>query len=518
MNTGVNLSMSFVNVKLICPSKSVARGGGGVRRSPPPPRRHIDGRMATHSTQFTLRPVPIAQGGPGCGRPARRRQQRGMLLLRGMRVSLLLGLPVTSWAHLDLALLQCDPHDEMQLWSMPARGMGYGGTLSHQATKLCLMVQDCDMDAGTPLVLDDCTSGCLASHPDSAKFTLHHNGGVEPRALEAHGTTQQLYADASSDDPVLTLMPWDAESPGRQQFVSAMPYRGPDHSLQVGNGKDGKPLCAAESGKCCLGAHKDVVPDGDGGWVLIVATAVVAMLYVFGGVYLGQQRTGRYTHIHVEQGKQIWGLVQDGCAFTLAVSRGAARRTATSGDVENNDAAVSIGDVAAASNSNSIVRAKRGQAGPLHHAASVGNATQLRTLLAAGASIDINSGDSRQYTPFAAACAGGHAECVTVLLEAGCDTQLACDTGLTGWELAEGLKRHEVLDLQTRDCSNANSIGVNRSGAKGSTRSKSSAKNGKGSLNKQSSSRRNAASKQQGAAAAERAAPLLSPGATTVVL
>jgi hypothetical protein len=34
------------------------------------------------------------------------------------------------------------------------------------------------------------------------------------------------------------------------------------------------------------------------------------------------------------------------------------------------------------------------------------------------------------------------------LLEASCDTTLACDTGLTGWELAADLRRAEVVAMQ----------------------------------------------------------------------
>ena len=59
----------------------------------------------------------------------------------------------------------------------------------------------------------------------------------------------------------------------------------------------------------------------------------------------------------------------------------------------------------------------------------------------------INAGDQRRFTPFAVACAGGHAVCVAVLLEASCDTTLACDTGLTGWELAADLRRAEVVAM-----------------------------------------------------------------------
>ena len=36
---------------------------------------------------------------------------------------------------------------------------------------------------------------------------------------------------------------------------------------------------------------------------------------------------------------------------------------------------------------------------------------------------------------------------MSLLLSAGCDTELACDTGLTGWQLAAKLKRTHVLEL-----------------------------------------------------------------------
>ena len=100
------------------------------------------------------------------------------LLLMGLLVLRLLAVLDSAWAHVDITLLPCDPHDQMQLWNMPARGLAYGGTLSHQSTKLCLMPQGCDVDAGTPLVLDDCAASCVSSDADADTFTLHHNHGT----------------------------------------------------------------------------------------------------------------------------------------------------------------------------------------------------------------------------------------------------------------------------------------------------------------------------------------------------
>jgi ankyrin repeat protein len=58
-----------------------------------------------------------------------------------------------------------------------------------------------------------------------------------------------------------------------------------------------------------------------------------------------------------------------------------------------------------------------------------------------------NVGDSRCFTPFHVACAGGHVACARLLCEAGADTQLLSDTGLTGWQLAEQLHRSEIVQL-----------------------------------------------------------------------
>jgi hypothetical protein len=90
-----------------------------------------------------------------------------------------------------------------------------------------------------------------------------------------------------------------------------------------------------------------------------------------------------------------------------------------------------------------------GCASVLHQAASLGKASQLRKRLGDGAAKALlNTGDERQYTPFHVACAGGHADCVRLLLEAGCDTALYNHNGVTGWELANLLHRDEVLALR----------------------------------------------------------------------
>ena len=84
----------------------------------------------------------------------------------------------------------------------------------------------------------------------------------------------------------------------------------------------------------------------------------------------------------------------------------------------------------------------------LHSAASLGDSAKLMKLLVdSGHAID--GGDSRRYTPFHVACAGGHVGCATLLRNHGADTSLTNDTGLTAWALAEQLHRVEIVALQS---------------------------------------------------------------------
>ena len=77
----------------------------------------------------------------------------------------------------------------------------------------------------------------------------------------------------------------------------------------------------------------------------------------------------------------------------------------------------------------------RGSRSALHAEAAIGNATQLSELLRKG-ELETNAGDQHGWTAFHCACAGGHVDCIHELLNAGCDTTLVNETGLSGWELA----------------------------------------------------------------------------------
>ena len=72
--------------------------------------------------------------------------------------------------------------------------------------------------------------------------------------------------------------------------------------------------------------------------------------------------------------------------------------------------------------------ASRGDATGLHMAAALGQKAKLQALVDGAQPGAIDAGDLKRYTPFHVACAGGHAECVMLLVQAGCDTSLRCDT------------------------------------------------------------------------------------------
>ena len=66
----------------------------------------------------------------------------------------------------------------------------------------------------------------------------------------------------------------------------------------------------------------------------------------------------------------------------------------------------------------------------------------------------LDAPDGRGYTPLHVACAGGHADCVVALCQAGCRTEMKNDVGLTAWDLATQLHRTEVIGLNLTDLEN----------------------------------------------------------------
>lgn len=195
--------------------------------------------------------------------------------------------------------------------------------------------------------------------------------------------------------------------------------------------------------------------------VLLLATAL-SVLYLSLALGKGLERGSLRGHPHYRYWMQIKGLCADGVLLTGSVLMG---RCCTSpqlpvereadggprfGSGDHTTAANTMALFLEDSVASVIPRASRGVAGPLHHAASVGDAVKLRQLLSGneGLLAALNDGDGRRYTAFAVACAGGHTQCVVELLRVGCDTKLCEEKGLSGWELAAQLHRHAVLALR----------------------------------------------------------------------
>ena len=65
-----------------------------------------------------------------------------------------------------------------------------------------------------------------------------------------------------------------------------------------------------------------------------------------------------------------------------------------------------------------------------HKALWIGNSARVEALLKSGSRTDLDARDTRGYTPFMVACAGGHVDVVRMLCAAGCDCTLRNDVGL----------------------------------------------------------------------------------------
>eukprot|EP01052_Picozoa_sp_SAG31_P035470 SAG31_NODE_4285_length_3381_cov_1.637112_2_plen_236_part_00 len=147
----------------------------------------------------------------------------------------------------------------------------------------------------------------------------------------------------------------------------------------------------------------------------------------------------------------LFGLVRDGIAFTLGggaknstdVDQKAARATASGvSGAASTEGLLAAGDGDAAAE---VVHAS-GEPTALHVAATTGDVGKLKALLKARPAngLDVDAGDRRQFTAYHQACALGHPECVQALVRAKASTTLRNDVGLTGWEMAQQMKRKDV--------------------------------------------------------------------------
>ena len=211
-------------------------------------------------------------------------------------------------------------------------------------------------------------------------------------------------------------------------------------------------LCAKEASKTHASAqtfglfgdlpHEGGLPDdGSTGWA-----AVFGLLGIIFAV-------SAYSRVSPAFARNIFSLAADGVQFTLSGGRG--RGGDDGGGGYSSIAGASEAPTAAARepagrDKRAAFADSRGRGGgertALHAAAAVGDTHSLQKLLRSQAKL-LDAGDSRNYTAFHVACAGGHVECVKALCQAGCDTEVVNDVGLTGWELAAQLQRTKINAL-----------------------------------------------------------------------
>ena len=198
--------------------------------------------------------------------------------------------------------------------------------------------------------------------------------------------------------------------------------------------------------------------DGAGGRgiaeTFLISMGAMAAVYLVIGAAVQWTRNGNQLEL---PNHAFWvslgGLVIDGVGFTgqlLGLRDSPGVSTATAGHEDGDgtgDDGLEEGLLGGAKAGGVAKQASRGTGSAWHQAAMLGNAQKLKGLIDRGpaTSSELDAGDNRRYTPFHLACSGGHQECVVMLLSAGCDPSLCNDTGRTGRELAEELRRMDVL-------------------------------------------------------------------------
>ena len=211
-------------------------------------------------------------------------------------------------------------------------------------------------------------------------------------------------------------------------------------------------LCAKEASKTHASAqtfgffgelpHDGGLPDdGSTGWAVVFG--LLGIIFA----------VSAYSRVSPAFARNIFSLAADGVQFTLSGGRG--RGGDDGGGGYSSIAGASEAPTAAARepagrDKRAAFADSRGRGGgertALHAAAAVGDTHTLQKLLRSQAKL-LDAGDSRNYTAFHVACAGGHVECVKALCQAGCDTEVVNDVGLTGWELAAQLQRTKINAL-----------------------------------------------------------------------
>lgn len=215
------------------------------------------------------------------------------------------------------------------------------------------------------------------------------------------------------------------------------------------------------SGSACSKAAEEEADS----WIFVDAFLLIMSVYFVGGIVVKKQqgRAGPGDWLPNHQfWTELYGLVIDGIGLVARGGKPAgyaeisaavdamATETATGVEASRSDKKDAEDPVPNAR------QATRSNPTSLHSTATLGDVKKLKKLLTANNPSHIDAGDSRRYTAFHVACAAGHLDCkilfreskpdvsidpglcvpnagARLLRNAGCDTELTNDVGLTGW-------------------------------------------------------------------------------------
>jgi len=281
--------------------------------------------------------------------------------------------------------------------------------------------------------------------PAAASETLRLLSDRSPCARQCHNNNWHCFEHNLASQSLATLPPQCRPS-SRASLIAASMFgsngcaKGPSELLIASDGAVHIPGAAPDCWCLRLEGLSFGKAGGGGGWgatllLLLVSLGLVYSLAAAANPAAAQQ--------HWAFWRSFAGLVRDGVSFSLG--RGGGGGDGQARLLDEGAAPPAHGGAAAPSHGGAVVssqprrgsesrQASRGSPSPLHHAASTGNHATLQRLLDAGAGGALDRGDHRSFTPFHVACAGGSAECVLLLLRAGCDATCAQPTppqGLT---------------------------------------------------------------------------------------
>ena len=397
----------------------------------------------------------------------------------------------------DLDFSKCKPGDDHQSFSVESIDGG-SGTITDAATGRCLAVKECTgSDANLNLcsstceltgthkvvVLDACSSSSDGCGGKSQQWTTKKDasGVLQFNSALNKAGAGEMCLNAAGDPTAVegfSFIVWGCGAAGPPNQNQWFHYDADSGALTTE--APGKPADGCTGLGCCLTAKPCIapctLPMGWGGHFILALAALCSSYLLVSMVYMGrleQLDLGdvRTFSPHGAQIAALAGLVRDGFTFSFGAYAVATSRSKSSlaaapllTETKEEEAARTARETAEAALREKQKPAKVGKGrAALHEVAMVGDAAKLKKILAAelqakggggksgskGSSKVLDQGDQRGYTAYHHACAGGHEECVKLLIKAGCDTLRTADSGATGWQLAsKGGKAGVVAMLQ----------------------------------------------------------------------